>query len=477
MQKILKFCILALLISTLHSCQLGKNTRIAILHTNDMHGHLHNFDKLLYLRDSLLHIYDTVFLVSAGDMFSGNPYVDYYEDKGYPIVDIMNELEYSAAALGNHEFDYGQETLERRLNQASFPIMASNIVSDDLHFMALTRPHFLNFRDIEIQLFSLIETESNGHPSTHPKNLNGLTFIDPLEKAKELSLEWNEDKTVIGLTHVGYETDSLLAVNHPEIEVIIGGHSHTLIESERYINGVLMTQSGHYMEHVGMVELSFRDLKLTKKNFQLIDFETIPTQSNPITALIKSYETNEFLDEELAIAEATLKNRDELGCFYTDAQKHELGVDIAFQNYWGIRIDSLAEGPITRKEILKMDPFNNEVFIYNMTTDEIKSVIRAGYEHNNKKDIFIAGASYVLNTDANGSLNDIRLLGTNNKPLNDKKTYKVAINSYVASSYNFTSVDKGTNTNTITSDNIINYLLKTKTINYSGCNRILITEQ
>lgn len=472
----LKSILFLVVVAVFISCQQKQTTRIAILHTNDMHGNLTNFDKLFFLKDSLLNIYDTVYLLSAGDMFSGNPYVDYHNDRGYPIIDIMNELNYSAAALGNHEFDYGQAILEKRLNQANFPVLAANIVSDDLHFMSLSQEQYLKYGDIIIQLISLIETENNGKPSTHPKNLKGLNFIDPHKKASELLATINPEHTIIGLTHLSFFSDSVLALNQSEFDVIIGGHSHTLIEEPKWVNDVLISQAGNNLKYVGLVELNYKGDKLEEKNYRLIDFNSLPKQSNHITELISEYEQNEYLDEELAIAVTPLKDRNELGCFYTDAQLNTLDADFAFQNYWGIRVDSLSAGPITRKDILKLDPFNNEVLLYTMNVAELKSLIGSGYSISYKFDLFIGGGTYSLETDVNDSLLAVNIYDNNGNSLDTTKTYTVALNSYIASSYNLTCADTGTHTNTITSDNIMKYLMEVKMIDYSGCNRVSIVK-
>lgn len=476
LRNVFKSILFIVVVSIFISCQPKKTTRIAILHTNDMHGSLKNFDKLYFLKDSLLNIYDTVYLLSAGDMFSGNPYVDYHAERGYPIVDLMNKLKYSAAALGNHEFDYGQTVLEKRISQADFPILAANIVSDDLHLMSLSGEQYLKYNDITIQLISLIETENNGKPSSHPKNLDGINFIDPHVKASELLTDINTEHTLIGLTHLGFFDDSTLALNQPEFDVIIGGHSHTKIKDSKWVNNVLITQAGDYLKYVGLIELEYRGDKLQEKNYRLIDFNSLPEQNNYITELISEYEQSEYLDEELAVATTSLKNRNELGCFYTDAQLHSLGVDFAFQNYWGIRVDSLTAGIITRKDILKLDPFNNELVLYNMNIDELKSLIGSGYSTSYKFDLFIAGGTYALETDANDSLLAVHIYNYSGKPISPNKTYKVALNSYIASSYNLSCTDTGRHTNTITSDNIMKYLTEMKTIDYSGCNRVSIVK-
>ena len=104
-----------------------KATEIIILHTNDMHSRIDNFGKLAYLADSLRRTHKYVFLVAAGDNFTGNPIVDMYPDKGFPMIELMNMLHFNATAIGNHEFDMGQELQNKRRQQANFPFICCNI--------------------------------------------------------------------------------------------------------------------------------------------------------------------------------------------------------------------------------------------------------------------------------------------------------------------------------------------------------------
>ena len=99
----------------------NKSTEIIILHTNDMHSRIDNFGKLAYLADSLRKTHKYVFLVAAGDNFTGNPIVDMYPDKGFPMIDLMNKLHFDVTAMGNHEFDMGQEMQNKRRATGNIP--------------------------------------------------------------------------------------------------------------------------------------------------------------------------------------------------------------------------------------------------------------------------------------------------------------------------------------------------------------------
>ena len=102
---------------------------IVIISTNDIHGQIQQFPKLATFVNRVKAKHPNVILVDAGDRFTGNPYVDYAEERGLPIITLMNELGYAIGTLGNHEFDFGQKILRTRINDATFPIICANINS------------------------------------------------------------------------------------------------------------------------------------------------------------------------------------------------------------------------------------------------------------------------------------------------------------------------------------------------------------
>ncbi len=469
---------LSLSILILSSCSKTKPVTIAIIHTNDVHAKLENFDKLAFLKDSLSEIYDTVLLISAGDMFSGGPYVDFYEDKGFPMIDIMNKVGYDLAVMGNHGFDYGQSILAKRIAQAHFPILLGNVEIDKKSKLKnFPKEYTITFKNIPLEFKGLLETENNGMPSTNPANLNGLTFTDPLETAKDLFIKDQPQSILIGLTHLGYETDSILATEFPNIDIIIGGHSHTLITKNKYINKTLVAQAGDNLKYAGIIELEVKKGKLTNKNYKLIDLNKKHGKNATIEQLIALYTQNKYLNSPIAEVTNTLTDRRSMGCLHTDAQTNILDIDFAFQNYFGMRVDSIEHGAICRKDVLTLDPFNNEVIVYNMTPAEMRSLLENTVKADGKYDLFISGGSYKATFTRRSPKPSIKIFDKKGQPLDENKTYKVGLNSYIANSYHFTCADTGTPSHTGTSDNLIKYLQKEKEIDYANKDRVeVITE-
>src|SRR6056297_990396 len=119
--------ILSILIAFSSCSNKPEEKKTVILHTNDVHAKIDNMDKLSAYKQEMEQKYDDVILLSAGDIFSGNPVVDVYKEKGYPMIDLMNKTGYQMSVPGNHEFDYGEKTLKERINDAEFPFICANI--------------------------------------------------------------------------------------------------------------------------------------------------------------------------------------------------------------------------------------------------------------------------------------------------------------------------------------------------------------
>ena len=175
---------LSILISSCKNDQ--KTTRIIILHTNDMHAKLKNLAKVKAIKDDLIAKGEIVYLVSSGDIFSGNPVVDRYPQKGFPMVDVMNQVGYNVTAIGNHEFDYSLDTLKSLMKLAKFEFICANIDASKTTF-GQPAPYkiFSTEKGISIALLGLLQLNEDGFPATLPSNIQGLKFINGIEARSE----------------------------------------------------------------------------------------------------------------------------------------------------------------------------------------------------------------------------------------------------------------------------------------------------
>ncbi|MCE5178241.1 MAG: metallophosphatase [Porphyromonadaceae bacterium] len=234
---------LTLLLSLfLFSClTLVAQEQLVLLHTNDTHSRIEplpltdrtNPDKGGVVRrasyiDQVRAENKQVLLFDAGDFLQGTPYFNLF--KGEVEVKAMNLMHYDAATLGNHEFDYGLEVLAKAVRRADFPIVSSNYDFSGTALAGMVKPYLILRKGklrigvigIDIQPKGLIAAD----------NYKGMKFLDPEETANNLAEKLRREEKcdlIICLSHLGYSADVRLAESSRNIDLIIGGHSHTYL--------------------------------------------------------------------------------------------------------------------------------------------------------------------------------------------------------------------------------------------------------
>lgn len=458
--------------------QAAENTKVVILHTNDEHGSIENFSKIAALKKQFENDpeYDDVILVSGGDPSSGNPVVDEYvidgeNMRGKPMFDLMNETGYQALTLGNHEFDYGQERLKANMELANFPMILANLEVDTNEAdIPQPEPYTMieSANGINISILGLIEVQESGYPSTLPKNLYGLKFLDPLKTLKEYTHLKDESNAFIVLSHVGHNWDQKAAEAVDGIDAIIGAHSHTVVEDPPLVNDALIAQAGDDLNYLGKIVLTFDENKnLVDKTGELIKLEDVEEKDEAVQEKIASYQNDveEIFSRELAYIDNSISGNSNLGALMTDAMVKskeiaDLGheVDFAFQNSGGIRVGSMGPGALTVGDVFKLEPFGNNIIIYEMTTQQIKDMLATNYKRDNSIDLRPAGLKYEIVVNQVGDVKRVELTDMAGNKIEEGKTFTVAHNSYVASSYDFETETEGENTYLRVNDTIIHYL-------------------
>jgi 2',3'-cyclic-nucleotide 2'-phosphodiesterase (5'-nucleotidase family) len=449
-----------------------KQTEIIILHTNDMHAKIDNMAKLAYLADSLRSLHPCVFLVAAGDNFTGNPVVDMIPDKGYPMIDLMNRCGFDVSALGNHEFDMGQNFLNKRLEQAHFPFISCNVDVSDAEVHPLKPYLVLTTKNgISLALLGIIQLDENGLPSSHPSKMTGIKFTDGLRKAREFA--WLKERygILVGLSHLGVEDDVRLADSMPQFDMIIGGHSHTLLEKPLMENGVMIVQAGSGLKYIGKTTLLVENGHVINRLDEVIPASILKKENQEVRKLIDQYNDNKAFSKVIGVAEKPMSGPEELGSLMTDALTSQLKVDFAFQNKGGIRSYELAEGDITLKDLYKLDPFNNQVVVFKMNAAELQSLICYGYTLEKDIDLQVSGMTYIVTDNGKNQCAGVVMVDKSGNPLDSAKEYTVAMNNYMAVTYKFDHRDQGTTSPLTTAEALINYLNLVKKVNYSGVKR------
>ena len=223
--------ILLLLCAALCACAPREKV-VIILSTNDIHAQIQNFPQLA---TAVAECRDTasVILVDAGDRWTGNAYVDQAEGRR-PVLELMNELGYDVATLGNHEFDVGQQTLAEAIDYCRFPVICANMVSENSPIPQL-KPYVILDREGEKFAFVAAVTNYgyNNHPDGHDAIFEGLRFTDAVQTLEEYEYLRDSCQVLVALTHIGSKYDRELADEASEYDLIIGGHSHERINEDR----------------------------------------------------------------------------------------------------------------------------------------------------------------------------------------------------------------------------------------------------
>lgn len=276
MKKIL-FLVLVLSLSFSITYSADKQN-IVILHTNDTHsqiepsdsnmikfGDMGGYARRMGLIQKIRKENDLVLLLDAGDFSQGTPYYNFF--KGKIETQGIKKMKYDAITLGNHEFDNGVDSLAARLSETNLPVVSSNYLVKNTLLENLVKPYMIiQQKGIKIGIMAL---------NVNPEGLmmdfyaKGLKFKDPLQTAKEMS-EFLKIKQkcdlVICLSHLGSDSteiainDFQIAHQTKHIDIILGGHSHTMLENVKTYNAdgkpvmiAQMAKSGFYLGRIDMV--------------------------------------------------------------------------------------------------------------------------------------------------------------------------------------------------------------------------------
>jgi 2',3'-cyclic-nucleotide 2'-phosphodiesterase (5'-nucleotidase family) len=434
-------------------------TRIVIFHGNDIHGKIDNFAKIAWIIEQERKKNPDVFYFIAGDNFTGNPIIDQYDPPGEPMLQLLNRLQLDLLCPGNHEFDYGRDNLQKFAARASFKLASANIQAAPGSFPQLQPYAILKTKNqIKLAVFGLIQIEKeNGLPSTHPDKVKGLVLKEPLATAAEYKRLRSGNQVLIALTHIGYDVDLLLAGQMPELDLIIGGHSHTRVDPAETINGVLIAQAGNNNNFLGRIELLVQDGRVIEKKGELIDLNEPLPEDAAVKTMIDKFNQNPAFARVIATAPFSIGGKDALGSLMTDAMRKIHGLDIAFQNEGGIRVNYLPK-KITVKDIYTLDPFGNQIVEIAMSAAEIQDLIKNSFARQGSIDLQVSGIHYTVRTDKQNQVKEVMLVYEDGTVLPASKIFKVGVSSFVASAYNFTHSDPGHSLQTTTAEALIRFL-------------------
>lgn len=456
----------------LASCQ-PKETKLYVASINDMHANIDNFPKLAYVVDSLRAVHPDLLLFSAGDNRTGNPINDRYSEPARPMADLMKALCFDLCCLGNHEWDSGVEALRNVMEVGDFPYVCANVTFDDTLNMPI-KPYVIIERDgLKIGVIGAIQLGLNGIPDFHPDRAAGSHFRPIEEVLPEYMSLREECDALFLLSHCGFEADVELAQKFPQLDAIFGGHSHTLVNDNTFSNGVLVTQAMSRIKYLTLSTFTFdKNGKMIAKESHNIPIGTVQQRDEKIQAMVDDFNNNEVFQQVMGHNDVAIENCYEcLGCLMADADKALAEADMAFQNYGGVRFDTLGVRDILLKDLFSLDPFDNELVVFNMTGKEIIDFLGVSFFTDHGPN-YCAGCTYSYSVDDEGKMKDCAVILDNRKPLDIGATYKVVMNSYMSSAFDFQHEDPGASMFRTSNEALIEYLAEHQHINYSKATRV-----
>ncbi|KAF2955674.1 5'-nucleotidase C-terminal domain-containing protein [Marinitoga sp. 38H-ov] len=473
----------------------AEQMNLVILHTSDLHG---NIFPVNYATNSPYYVglgrvatfykmekekNPNVFLIDTGDLIQGTP-LEYYHarienDPIDPMVKVMNHLGYVASVIGNHEFNYGKNILNKAVSEANFPFLSANIVDRDTG-KPIFKPYLVfDYNGIKIGILGL--TTKFIPNWEDPKNIRNLDFYDPVDVARKyvkiLKEEEMVDVLIVGY-HGGFEkdlntgepTEELTGENEgyellmeiPGIDVLLTGHQHRSISG--VYNNVAVSMPSSWGKKVGRIELTLDNSegkwKIVSKKSELLDSKTVESDKE-VLSLVQDYEdkVQKWLDQPVGMAK---------GDFYVDDPlKVRLGdhpliqfVNTVQQKYSGVKISSTAlfnnyikgwkSGHITLRDINGVYIYPNTLKVLKVTGKDIKDAIEKSADYfvyeNGKVDVnkswvdpkprhynydMWEGITYII--DVSKPVGErVVFLEFEGRPIEMDKEYEIVLNNYRA---------------------------------------------
>jgi 5'-nucleotidase len=495
---------------------------LRILHTNDHHAHLEPVkfgDRILggiarrrtlieHIRTESKTNQEPLLLLDAGDIFQGTLYFNQY--LGQADLDFYNALAYDASTIGNHEFDRGQQVLADFIAKAKFPIISANIdIAPESPLYGKVRPwHVLDMQGEKIGMFGLTTPDTAILASVG----DGVKFTDPIAAARKsvLALKQQGINKIVALTHIGFDNDVLLAQKVSDIDIIIGGHSHTsvgnipkanhpypLVEKNGTKEPVLVVTDWEWGKYLGDLSVSFdRTGKLIawagkphvldasiKPNPEFAD--KLKAYAAPIEAL-----RQKIIGKSLVALDGDrVKLRTSetaLGNLIADAILTKTKVDrvqVVLINAGGIR-NGFPLGDITMGHVLEALPFGNTITRVELTGKQLNEALESGVsmaEQGEGRFPQVAGIRFVWDSKlpAGKRVTKVEVKDASGKfqLLNPKDVYRVATNNFLASGGDgYRSFAEGKNlleTGYLLSDAIAEYITAMSPLQVKIENRIV----
>ena len=443
-------CLLALLLQATAEAGCRPGEALTLLHFNDFHGQLApdvdpetrvslgGIARLatLVARARAESPERPVLLLFAGDLLQGTMTSSLF--LGVPDVTLFGRLGVDAAAMGNHELDYGQAVFRRMAGAASFPFLSANVQ---------THPEPLPVRSTlildkpggpTVALLGLTTPEIT--TATHPRNAVGVSVEEPVGAARRLvpTLREQADLVVV-LSHLGLADDRRLAAAVPGIDLIVGGHNHHVLAQPAMAGEVAILQAGERGRWLGRLDLVCQDGRLRRTAYRLLPVDSRvpedPAMAAEVARIVAAAEAG--LDEEIGMTAVELSARREdirrgealFGDLLADLAREVTLADVALFNAGGFRA-TIPQGPVTLKQIYQAFPFRNELVTGQITGAQLIAALQrsAAFDPNENPGGFlqVSGVRYAI------ADNRLAAASLPTGPIDPARVYSVVMSDFLA---------------------------------------------
>ncbi len=436
---------------------------LVVLHTNDLHGQVHPrlatwVDRqkpplvgglprvaafIQRTRREEAERGRAVLVLDGGDWYQGTP--EGIVDTGLDYVRAVAACGYDAASLGNHEFDHGFDNLARLLDKARPPAVCANLRerSSGERVDWVDPWRIVDVGGLRVALVGLLTPTT---PSiTHP-DARRFEFADPAEELTRVKRELEgEVDWILPLGHIGVEEAVAVAKAHPDLPLIVTGHSHTFLREGRLEGGTLIVQAGAKASAVGRVDLVIDgpSARVTSSRAQLVDLLEPAAEADKVELVERlcadlAKRADAAMREVVGELSAPLTTSGKpystvAGSWMADLIRARTNADVAFHNRGGVRAE-IDAGPVTRREVFEMSPFDNNLALLRLRGAELESLVRAAVEGTAHSGLDYSGC--VVRVREGREKASIRLyfesLEIGGKALDREALYTVATNSFLA---------------------------------------------
>lgn len=394
----------------LHAGPASDATKLTILHTNDIHGHLNAWtgwegnlkDKTIGGLGRLASAITVVreeakdaLLLDAGDLLGDSMIADLTQGKA--MVEALNLLGYDAMSIGNHEPDFGTDVLRQRMKDASFTVLASNVIERQSRKPFATPYIIKKVSGVTVGILGLAYPKTPW--TTAAKNVAEVEFQDPVAVVLHYLPKLRRDgaELIVVLSHLGLGGDKSLAKVVAGIDVIVGGHSHNRMQEAEKVGDTLIVQAGAHGSDLGRLELTIVEGKITSHicTLTLLDHDKVKTDEAAEAFLQRLLEPHQAEAEQVigkaagwlvraqTLAGQEARKRDEespIDSLFADILCEQTGADVALLPGVGYGV-AIPTGAITAAQLRQMVPHEGQVITLRLTGEQIIEVLEQAVEN------------------------------------------------------------------------------------------------